>query len=60
MAPSELERVLGEEKIAWLTQQTGLSREELLAGLSRELPHAVDKLTPDGRIPTEQEATRLM
>jgi uncharacterized protein YidB (DUF937 family) len=39
--------------------QTGMSREELLAGLSRELPKAVDQLTPDGRLPTEQEAARL-
>lgn len=58
--PTDLERALGEERIAWLMQQTGLSREELLAGLSRELPQAVDKLTPDGRVPTEQEASRLI
>jgi hypothetical protein len=31
-----------------------------LAGLSQELPKAVDKLTPDGRLPTEQEAARLV
>jgi uncharacterized protein YidB (DUF937 family) len=57
---SELERALSPEKIAWLMDQTGLSREELLAGLSRELPKAVDQLTPDGRLPTEQEAARLI
>jgi len=58
--PSELERALGEERISWLMQQTGMSRDELLAGLSRELPQAIDKLTPQGRIPTEQEAERLV
>lgn len=57
---SELERGLGEERIAWLMQQTGMSREELLAGLSQELPQMVDKLTPQGRIPTDQEAARLV
>ena len=31
--PTELERALGEERISWLMQQTGMSREELLAGL---------------------------
>jgi uncharacterized protein YidB (DUF937 family) len=51
--PSEVENALGEERIAWLMQQTGLSREELLDGLSRELPDAVDKLTPQGRLPVE-------
>ena len=34
-----------------LEQQTGLSQEELLARLSRELPTAVDKYTPEGRLP---------
>jgi uncharacterized protein YidB (DUF937 family) len=37
-----------------------MSHEDLLAGLSRELPEAVDKLTPQGRLPTEQEAARLI
>jgi uncharacterized protein YidB (DUF937 family) len=30
-----------------------LSQQELLARLSRELPDAVDKYTPQGRLPTE-------
>jgi uncharacterized protein YidB (DUF937 family) len=59
LSPTELEQALGQERIDWLTQQTGMSREELLAGLSRELPEAVDKLTPEGRLPTEQEAARM-
>ena len=41
-------------------QQTGMSREELLAGLSQELPQVVDKLTPQGRIPTDLEAERMV
>jgi uncharacterized protein YidB (DUF937 family) len=52
----DLERALGDQKIAWLMQQTGMSREALLEGLSRDLPVAVDQLTPDGRLPTEGEA----
>src|SRR3954465_2961454 len=52
IAPHELEHTLGEERIQWLMEQTGLPREELLAGLSKELPDTVDKLTPDGRVPT--------
>jgi uncharacterized protein YidB (DUF937 family) len=56
--PDELERALGEERISWLMQQTGMSRQDLLTGLSQELPAAVDELTPDGRIPSEQEVSR--
>jgi uncharacterized protein YidB (DUF937 family) len=59
ISPSEVEQALGPEKIAWLVQQTGMPREALLAGLSRELPTAVDKLTPEGRIPTAPEAARM-
>jgi len=36
-----------------LSKQTGLSREDLLMRLSRELPDAVNKYTPQGRLPTE-------
>jgi uncharacterized protein YidB (DUF937 family) len=39
-----------------LEQQTGLSQEELLARLSRELPTAIDKYTPDGRLPPREAA----
>lgn len=60
ITPPALEEALGEERIAWLMEQTDLSREELLAGLSKTLPDAVDQLTPDGKIPSEQEAQRLM
>jgi uncharacterized protein YidB (DUF937 family) len=37
-----------------------MSREDLLNGLSQQLPEVVDQLTPDGRLPSEQEASRLV
>ena len=60
MTAPELEQALGAERIQWLVEQSGMSKEELLAGLSRELPTVVDKFTPEGRVPTEQEASRLV
>jgi len=45
------ENALGPDLIDMLTKQTGLSRQELLSRLSKVLPEAVDKLTPDGRLP---------
>jgi uncharacterized protein YidB (DUF937 family) len=56
----QLAQAIGPDVLAQLSQQTGLSRDELLARLSRELPDAVDKMTPDGRLPTEDEASRLV
>jgi uncharacterized protein YidB (DUF937 family) len=51
VTPSQLEQAIGPDVLATLQQQTGLPREELLARLSRELPHAVDRYTPEGRLP---------
>jgi uncharacterized protein YidB (DUF937 family) len=60
IAPTELEQALGEERIAWLMQQTGMSRDELLKGLSQELPQVVDRMTPEGHVPSPQEAERMV
>ena len=56
--PSQLEQVIGPEVLDTLSKQTGLSRDELLARLCRELPDAVDKYTPQGRLPTEADFSR--
>jgi uncharacterized protein YidB (DUF937 family) len=56
--PAQLEQALGPQVLDTLSQQTGLSRDELLARLCRELPDAVDKYTPQGRLPTEGELSR--
>jgi uncharacterized protein YidB (DUF937 family) len=37
-----------------------MRREDLLAALSQHLPGLVDHLTPNGRLPTEEEASRLV
>ena len=60
IVPTQLEQAIGPDVLNTLSQHTGLSREELLSRLTRELPTAVDKLTPEGRLPTEEEAARLI
>ncbi|MDP8919898.1 MAG: YidB family protein [Pseudomonadota bacterium] len=52
VAPQQLEQAIGPDVLDSLTQQTGLSREDILARLSKDLPHAVDQYTPEGRLPT--------
>src|SRR5215475_9367626 len=56
--PDDLGKALGADTINALTAQTGMSREDLLEGLSQQLPEMVDRLTPNGRLPTPQEAQR--
>ena len=51
----QLEEALGEDTLDQLGKQTGLSREDLLSRLRAVLPTAVDKMTPEGRLPTESE-----
>ncbi len=58
IAPDQLEQAIGPDALATLTQQTGLSREELLSRLSTILPETVDKVTPDGRIPDATDGSR--
>jgi uncharacterized protein YidB (DUF937 family) len=58
IAPHELEQALGAERVQWLMEQTGMPKDQLLAGLSGELPEAIDKLTPNGHIPTDEELAR--
>ena len=55
---AQLEKAIGPEVLETLTKQTGFSREELVSRLCRELPDAVDKYTPEGRIPSEAELAR--
>ena len=52
ISPPELKQAIGPDVLAALEQQTGLSQQELLTRLSRELPGAVDKYTPDGQLPS--------
>jgi uncharacterized protein YidB (DUF937 family) len=58
IASDDLEHAIGPEVLATLSQQTGLSREELLSRLSTTLPDAVDRYTPDGRLPDATDVSR--
>ena len=55
ISPGDLSNALGADQITQLASQSGLSRNELLDGLSQYLPQVVDHLTPDGRLPTDDE-----
>src|SRR3981081_3605216 len=55
ISPGDLATALGADQIETLASQSGLSRDELLAGLSQHLPDVINHLTPDGRLPTEND-----
>jgi uncharacterized protein YidB (DUF937 family) len=60
IAPNDLANALGADQINLMTSQTGLSREQLLSSLSEHLPNVISHLTPDGRLPTEDEVARQL
>ena len=56
LTPGQVEQAIGANNLLELSRRTGLSREELLERLSTAIPETVDRLTPNGRFPTEDEA----
>jgi len=60
IAPKDLANALGSDTLNTLSKQTGMSVDDLLAGLSQHLPDLVDQLTPNGRLPSNEEAARMV
>ena len=55
ISPGDLSNALGADQIDAIASQAGMSRNDLLQGLSQYLPGVIDHLTPDGRLPDERE-----
>jgi uncharacterized protein YidB (DUF937 family) len=54
--PAHLGQALGPDVLSQLAARTGLTQEQLMQGLSQVLPQLVHNLTPNGRLPTAEEA----
>jgi len=60
VAPGQLGSALGPDIIETLAQRSGLSEDEITKQLSQILPGVVDKLTPNGRLPTLAELSQTL
>jgi uncharacterized protein YidB (DUF937 family) len=60
LSPAELDEALGPGTVDTLAEQAGIDRVGLLEGLSEQLPDVVDQLTPEGRLPTDEEAEGML
>ena len=58
ISQSDLANAVGINDIDAVAQQTGMPREQVLSSLSEHLPEFVNQLTPEGHLPTDQEAER--
>jgi uncharacterized protein YidB (DUF937 family) len=56
--PRDLETALGRDKMKSLAEQAGMSDIQFMHGLAQGLPQVIDRMTPDGRLPTREEAER--
>ena len=60
ISPNDLASALGADQVSLLSAHSGMSQNDLLEGLSQYLPQVVDHMTPDGRVPTDQELSRSL
>jgi uncharacterized protein YidB (DUF937 family) len=60
ISSDQVSDALGRDVVDELSRRTGLSRDQVVDELSRMLPTTVDRLTPEGRLPTQREMARLL
>ncbi|WP_448954471.1 YidB family protein [Labrys neptuniae] len=53
--PGQLGQVLGQDTLNNLAQKAGVNPNDLLGQLAQHLPEIINKLTPNGRLPTQGE-----
>ncbi|ANT53277.1 YidB family protein [Mesorhizobium amorphae] len=58
--PKDVETAIDDDTLTALSMQTGLSRDELIARITKDLPEAVDKLTPKGELPAATDEITLL
>ena len=52
--PGALSHVFGHEQVNQWSQQSGIPSGDLLSQLSNLIPHAVDRMTPNGQVPNAE------
>ena len=60
VSPSQLGQALGPNIIKTLSQMTGVPEDQLTKQLSQGIPVIVNTLTPNGRLPTIAELSKMM
>lgn len=60
VAPQQLQQAIGPDMIRELAQRTGRSEQDVAQQLSQELPDIVNRLTPQGRMPSHEEASSFL
>ena len=57
LEPQAVKEVVGTEELSRLSQQLGVSQEEVSSGMAQILPEMVNRLTPQGDVPDDGDET---
>ncbi len=60
VSAGQLQQAIGTSLLDQLAQKTGRSAADVVEQLTHELPAVVDRLTPQGRLPSHEEASALL
>jgi uncharacterized protein YidB (DUF937 family) len=60
ISSEQLTKLLGNEQVAAIAKKLGVSPEGAASQLSKLLPDAVDKLTPDGTVPDSADLSQRL
>jgi uncharacterized protein YidB (DUF937 family) len=60
ISSGQVSEALPRDVVDELARRTGLSRDQVVGELAKMLPNVVDRLTPDGRLPTRRELEQLL
>jgi uncharacterized protein YidB (DUF937 family) len=55
ISPEQLEDVLGNEHVKAIAGKLGIAPEKAASQLAKYLPQVIDRLTPDGKVPADDE-----
>jgi uncharacterized protein YidB (DUF937 family) len=53
ISSEQIQQVLGSDQVQQIAEKLGVSPDDASSGLAEMLPQIVDKLTPDGTLPTQ-------
>jgi uncharacterized protein YidB (DUF937 family) len=59
LTPAEVQKAIGDDRLAKMSKQTGQSVGSLTTDLSKMIPDAVNKLTPDGKVPDPGDLMKM-
>ena len=60
ISPDQLHQVLGAEQVQQFAQKTGMEGSQVTGALSALLPQIIDKLTPHGQVPPQNDLQGML